>query len=116
MVMAHWEPGTSRCIDEGGGRDLPVEVHDKVILNEVLASLYGEDGEPFELYGDLRCAFLDTIIPADRMRAGVAPYTGNAVAPDVEAGNQSMNSGDEGCASSLDEEMEDYFSEEESMD
>ena len=116
MVMAHWEPGTSRCIDEGGGRDLPVEVHDKVILNEVLASLYGEDGEPFELYGDLRCAFLDTIIPTDRMRAGVAPYAGNVTAPDVEASDQSMDKGDEGWASSSDEEMEDYFSEEESMD
>ena len=116
MVLAHWQPGTSWSIDEGGGRELPAEVHDNVILNEVLASLYGEDGEPFELYGDLRCAFLDTIIPTDRMRAGVAPYAGNVTAPDVEASDQSMDKGDEGWASSSDEEMEDYFSEEESMD
>ena len=116
MVLAHWQPGTSRSIDEGGGRELPAEVHDNVILNEVLASLYGENGEPFELYGDLRCAFLDVIIPTDKMRAGVAPYAGNVVTPDVEAGSQSTSSGDEGWATSSDEEMEDYLSEEGSMD
>ena len=71
-------------------RVLPTEVHDNVILNEVLQVFYGEDGEPVDLYGQFRCDFLDTIIPTDRMRAGVAPYAENVVASDEdeEAGGQ----------------------------
>ena len=59
---------------EENERELPTEVYDNVILGEVLESLYGEDGEPVDLYGHFRCDFLDTIIPTDRMWAGVAPY------------------------------------------
>jgi hypothetical protein len=71
-------------------RELPTEVHDNVILNEVLQALYGEDGEPVDLYGRFRCDFLDTIIPTDRMRAGVAPYAENVMASDEDekAGGQ----------------------------
>ena len=71
-------------------------------------SLHGEDGEPVDLYGHLRCDFLDTIIPTDRMRAGVVPYAENVVVSDEEAGGQWLSSGDEGWASDSDEDMEDW--------
>jgi hypothetical protein len=90
------------------GRELPTEVHDNVILNDVLESLHGEDGEPVDLYGHLRCDSLDTIIPTDRMRAGVVPYAEDVVVPDEEADDQWLSSGDEGWASDSDEDMEDW--------
>jgi hypothetical protein len=108
VVLTEWRPWTSQCIHSVEGRELPTEVHDNVILNEVLESLHGEDGEPVDLYGHLRCDFLDTIIPTDRMRAGVVPYAENVVVSDEEAGGQWLSSGDEGWASDSDEDMEDW--------
>ena len=104
LVPTQWQPYVE-------GRVPPAEVHSNVTLNEVLESFYGEDGEPVDLYGHLRCAFLDTIIPTDKMRVGVAPYAEDVMAPDVEAGDQSVDSGDKGWASDEDEEMEDLSEE-----
>jgi hypothetical protein len=108
VVLTKWRPWTSQCIHSVEGRELPTEVHDNVILNDVLESLHGEDGEPVDLYGHLRCDSLDTIIPTDRMRAGVIPYAENVVVSDEEAGGQWLSSGDEGWASDSDEDMEDW--------
>ena len=107
LVLAEWQPRTSQCIHSVNGRELPMKFHSNVTLNEVLESLHGEDGEPVDLYGDLRCSFLDTIIPTDRMRAGVVPYAEDVVVSDEEAGGQWLSSGDEGWASNSDEDMED---------
>lgn len=106
LVRTDWQPWASHRSD-ANVRELPAEVHDNVILEEVLESLHAEDGELIDLHGNLCCAFLDTIIPTDRMRAGVVPYAENVATPDVEAGGESKDLGDEGRASSSDEEIED---------
>jgi hypothetical protein len=108
LVLTEWQPWTSQCIHSVNGRELTMEFHSNVILNEVLESLHGEDGEPVDLCGHLRCRFLDTIIPTDRMRAGVVPYAEDVVVSDEEAGGQWLSSGDEGWASNSDEDMENW--------
>ena len=45
-----------------------------VTLNQMYKELDEYKADRFELYGNLRCDFLDTILPTDRMWAGVAPY------------------------------------------
>jgi hypothetical protein len=56
----------------------PEELHDyieDVNLDEIWESMFRDgDGDPFAPYGELRCDFLDTTIPTDRMWAGVASY------------------------------------------
>lgn len=97
---------------EENERELPAEVYDNVILGEVLESLYGEDGEPVDLYGHFRCDFLDTIIPTERMLAGVAPYVETDGEPKYSRGadynwaSSSNESSDEEDEQDADEESD----------
>lgn len=64
-----------------------------------------DEEDRVELYGELRCEFLDTIIPTDRMRAGVAPY--------VETGGEPKYPPDENWkADDSEEEADDEADEE----
>jgi hypothetical protein len=84
-----------------------VDGFDDVTMFEFLDLLNTDDQEDrVELYGELRCEFLDTIIPTDRMRAGVAPY--------VETGGEPKYSPDEDwTADDPEEEADDEADEEE---
>jgi hypothetical protein len=64
-----------------------------------------EEEDRIELYGELSCEFLDTIIPTDRMRAGVAPY--------VETDGEPKYSPDEDCTADDSEEEADDEADEE---
>jgi hypothetical protein len=69
-----WRPEPSGQVAWGSPRNVTLtEMHK-----------YENREDPFELYGDLRCDFLDTIIPTGRMWAGVVPY--------VETGGESKYS------------------------
>lgn len=70
----------------------PHETYENVTLNWLLKSLNPFNRGPSVLCGKLRCDLLDTIIPTDRMRAGVAPY--------VETGGLSKYPEDEGWETS----------------
>jgi hypothetical protein len=113
LVPEEGQPRTSQCTYSVRGTELEPEVHSDVIMNEILESLHAEDGEPVVLFGHFRCNFLDVIVARDRMRAGVAPYAENAMEPEIEAGGQSTNSGDEGWATDSewdsDEELDDLW-------
>jgi hypothetical protein len=62
------------CRPEPSG-DVAYGFCENVTLTQMYKDLLNEDKEDrLELYGDLRCDFLDTILPTDRMWAGVAPY------------------------------------------
>ena len=60
---------------------------DDLTMFEFLDFLNAQDGEDrVELYGELRCESFDTIIPTDRMRAGVTPYVETGAEPKYSPG------------------------------
>lgn len=80
------------CIDPHPDYDYKVdeaEEYEDMTMNELLERLNHKG----PIVGRLRCDFLDTIIPTDRMRAGVAPY--------VETGGPSKYSEGEGWGRGL---------------
>jgi hypothetical protein len=61
------------CRPESSG-EVPCGYRSNVTLNQMHKELNEEKEDCFELHGNLRCEFLDTILPTDRMWAGVTPY------------------------------------------